>query len=83
MGLKVVKCSDEAYAHICNVASKNKTYLADAVDLIVFGKVNTDGNRIGTKSRKAKGTKRAGKEAPEPITTVRKLVEGTTDLFED
>ena len=34
--MKVVKCSDETYAFICRVASERKTYLADAVDFLVF-----------------------------------------------
>jgi len=34
--MKVVKCSDETYAFICRVASERKTYLADAVDFLIF-----------------------------------------------
>jgi len=34
--MKVVKCSDETYAFVCRVASERKTYLADAVDFLIF-----------------------------------------------
>ena len=34
--MKVVKCSDETYAFICGVAAERKTYLADAVDFLIF-----------------------------------------------
>lgn len=89
MGLKVIKISDEAFAQVAKVASEQKTYLSDALDLIVFKKVNNAGKRIDSRSgqtgkkRKAKGAKRARKEAPEPLRTARRLVEGTTDVFED
>ncbi len=34
--MKVIKCSDETYAFVCRVAAERKTYLADAVDFLVF-----------------------------------------------
>jgi hypothetical protein len=34
--MKVIKCSDETYAFVCKVAADRKTYLADAVDFLVF-----------------------------------------------
>lgn len=34
--MKVIKCSDETYAVVCKVAADRKTYLADAVDFLVF-----------------------------------------------
>jgi hypothetical protein len=71
MGLKVVKCSDQAYARIALVAAKQETYLADALDLIIFGKVNHEGNLMkgvphadtrGSQSGTAKRTGRAHKK---------------------
>ena len=38
--MKVIKISDEAYAQVCKIASTQRTYLSDALDLIVFGKVD-------------------------------------------
>ena len=70
MGLKVVKCSDEAYAEICRVASENKTYLADAVDLIVFKKVRDD-TRKDTKAKARRPRSKRGKAGegnPKPET---------------
>ena len=46
MGLKVIKISDEGYAKIARVASEQKTYLSDALDLVVFGKVDNEGRRV-------------------------------------
>jgi hypothetical protein len=96
MGLKVVKCSDQAYARIALVAAKQETYLADALDLIIFGKVNHEGNLTkgvthadsrATKGRtpagKTKGTKRAKAKASKPGKPHGKLVEGMEDLYED
>jgi len=40
--MKVIKISDQAYARVCQIASEHGTYLADALDLIVFKGVGTD-----------------------------------------
>ena len=42
--MKVIKISDQAYAQVCKVASVQQTYLADALDLIVFRKVTLEGD---------------------------------------
>ena len=87
MGLKVVKCSDEAYAEICRVASENKTYLSDAVDIIVFRKEKKDEHKRA-KSRAKGGTAKRDKRTGNPPKTglpspVREIVEGVEDLFAD
>ncbi len=34
--MKVVRCSDQSYSRICQAAADNGTYLADALDQLVF-----------------------------------------------
>jgi len=43
--LRVVKCSEQVHAEICKVAGENQTYLADALDLIVFKGVTSPGRK--------------------------------------
>ena len=45
--MKVIKISDQAYAQVCQVASELETYLSDALDQIIFGKVGEPSNPIG------------------------------------
>ena len=45
--MKVIKISDQAYAQVCRVASELETYLSDALDQIIFGKVGETSNPVG------------------------------------
>ena len=88
MGLKVVKCSDEAYAQICKVAALNLTYLADAVDLIVFRRVDSEGKRIkggdiASPRKRARASKKRAPKAENPTGEVGKVFEDIEDLYED
>ena len=44
--MKVIRVSDETYKVVCRVASEQGTYLGDALDMVIFGKVNLDGTKI-------------------------------------
>lgn len=37
--MKVAKCSDEAHRRICQAAAGNGTYMADALDILIFDRV--------------------------------------------
>ncbi len=34
--MKVIKCSDQAYSRVCAAAAERETFLADALDFLVF-----------------------------------------------
>jgi len=73
--MKVIKISDQAYARVCQVAAEHGTYLADALDLVVFKGVGTDAskaqepaakrtaNRKSTAGKSTSGTKSRGRKA--------------------
>lgn len=83
--MKVVKCSDETYAYICRVAADRKTYLADAVDFLVF----KQGERIKElederEAKNSKSTKGGTKErAGRRDTAAPRWVAGIEGLVED
>jgi peptidoglycan hydrolase CwlO-like protein len=64
--MKVIKISDQGYAHVCQVASELETYLADALDQIIFGKVGEDACLADEEKAKERGSRSANGEQHSP-----------------
>ena len=64
--MKVIKISDQGYAHVCQVASEQETYLADALDQIIFGKVLEDDKLADEGKSKKQGSRAANGKQDSP-----------------
>lgn len=69
MKRRVLTASQEVYARVCEVASKNKLSLVEALDLIIEGKVDADG-RVKETDRAVRGRgEETGQPGGEPART--------------
>ena len=81
--MKVIKISDEAYAQVCRVAASEGTYLADALDIVVFKGVGTDAkkNQTSKRERSAKPAANSGGAADKPASRTRKAAAAVEEHY--
>jgi len=81
-----IRVSPELYQEVFSLAEDRDVSMNEALDMLIY-RLRKRGSEQDARSSERRSTKKRvakrTKKTPKPVRATRKLVEGTTDLYED